>query len=352
MVPERNTNTVCKMSRVFLLFFVVVATRASWSPYPKRHLNNPGNSDDPLILTPLIEAGKVEEARKLALVPPLLPGVTSYAGFLTVDAECDSNMFFWFFPSDANYQSSPLSVWLQGGPGASSLYGLFNENGPLHLTPSGKLKHRKFSWTVASSYLYIDNPVGTGFSYAKSADCYSRNETHVGQNLLIALKQFLALFPELQTAPLFITGESYAGKYVPAFAYAIHLDNRDTPRAINLTGVAIGNGLVDPANQLHYGDYLYQIGLIDSAARDVFHTQEELGRSYIAAQDWSNAFKIFDTLLNGDITTEPSYFQNCSGFQYYFNYLSATPPREGDESAFVNSSEVSFNKCVCCHWVQ
>lgn len=332
------------MSRVLFVFLILtVGVNASWSPYPKRPLNNPVNSENPLILTPLIESGKIEEARKLALVPPLLPNLTSYAGFLTVDVECDSNMFFWFFPADSNYESAPLSIWLQGGPGASSLYGLLNENGPLDLSPSGKLKRRKFSWTLTSSYLYIDNPVGTGFSYAKSTDCYSRNETHVGQNLLIALKQFLALFPELQKAPLFITGESYAGKYVPAFAYAIHLDNQNTAHVINLTGVAIGNGLVDPANQLHYGDYLYQIGLIDAAARDVFHVQEELGRSFIAARDWSNAFKVFDTLLNGDITTEPSFFQNCSGFKYYFNYLSAIPPKEGDESAFVNSSDVSFN---------
>lgn len=329
------------MLRVVLLC-VLVGVTIGKTPYPRRPpYSTPIDSGEPLILTPLLEAGRIDEARQLAMVPPLLPNVTSYAGFLTVDVECGSNMFFWFFPAEADYKTAPLSIWLQGGPGASSLYGLFNENGPLALTPDGKLKPRKFTWTHASSYLYIDNPVGTGFSFANSTECYSRNETQVGRNLLIAVKQFLALFPELKKAPLFVTGESYAGKYVPALAYAIHVDNQDSDSPINLTGIAIGNGLVDPGNQLHYGDYLYQIGLIDSSDRDHFHEEEELGRSYIAAGNWSGAFDVFDRLLNGDLTPEPSFFKNCTGFDFYFNYLHATQPPEGDESAFVNTPEVS-----------
>jgi len=331
-----------KLLFVCAYLFTSSTTVYGFSPYPKREQREPPlNSGEPLILTPLIENGQIEEARRLASVPPLVGNITSYAGYLTTDIECGSNMFFWFFPAEGNYTEAPLSVWLQGGPGASSLYGLFSENGPISLSPEGKVSLRKFSWTYASSYLYIDNPVGTGFSFTNSTDCYSKDEVDVGRNLLITVKQILALFPELRTAPLYVTGESYAGKYVPALSYAIHKDNQDSAKPINLAGLAIGNGLVDPGNQLHYGDYLYQLGLIDSEQREYFRSEEERGRSLIAAADWMGAFHVFDELLNGDLSPNPSYFKNCTGFDFYFNYLHQTQPPEGDESAYVNRPEAS-----------
>lgn len=56
--------------------------------------------------------------------------------------------------------------------------------------------------------------------------------------------------------------------------------------------MAIGNGLIDPEHMLCYGDYLYQLGLIDSVARDVFHTKESEGKKYIENGEWDNAFKV------------------------------------------------------------
>jgi vitellogenic carboxypeptidase-like protein len=54
-------------------------------------------------------------------------------------------------------------LWLQGGPGGSSLYGLFVENGPFSVTPDLKLVKRPTSWALSHNIIYIDNPVGTGF---------------------------------------------------------------------------------------------------------------------------------------------------------------------------------------------
>lgn len=83
----------------------------------------------------------------------------------------------------------------------------------------------------------------------------------VGQDLYSALIQFFQLFPELQKQDFYVTGESYAGKYVPAIAYTIHKRNPTAPLKINLKGLAIGNGLCDPEHMLgHYGDYLNQLG--------------------------------------------------------------------------------------------
>lgn len=221
-----------------------------------------GDVGEPLYLTPLIRKKLIKEAQAAAVVNLSdFPNIRSYSGFLTVDKYFDSNLFFWFFPAAFNYSEAPVILWLQGGPGASSLFGLFAENGPFKVENS-KLAVREESWTNTHSVLYIDNPVGTGFSFTKGG--YAQNETKVGEHLYQALEQFFVLFPELQKNDFFVTGESYAGKYVPAVSHLIHQHNQKRQFKINLKGLAIGNGFCDPEHQLRYGDYLYQLGLIDS----------------------------------------------------------------------------------------
>lgn len=174
---------------------------------------------------------------------------------------------------------------------------------------------------MSHNLLYIDNPVGTGYSFTDNEKGYATNETHVGRNVYIALTQFFKLFPELQANDFFVTGESYAGKYVPAVSHAIKDYNMKAETKINLKGLAIGNGLTDPENQLLYGDYLYQIGLIDFNGRDLFHKYEEKGRELIQQKKFDEAFDLFDELLDGDLINAPSVFKNLTGFDFYFNYL-------------------------------
>jgi vitellogenic carboxypeptidase-like protein len=81
--------------------------------------------------------------------------------------------------------------------------------------------------------IYIDNPVGTGFSFTDSGG-YCQNETQVGEDLYTALQQFFLLFPELQKNDLFVAGESYGGKYIPVIAYTIQQRNPDAKVQINL----------------------------------------------------------------------------------------------------------------------
>ena len=218
-------------------------------------------------------------------------------------------------------KNAPVVLWLQGGPGATSMFGLFMENGPFEVTKNKTLKMRKYSWNIAHNLIYIDNPVGTGFSFTNNDKGYANNETDVGRDVYTALVQFFELFPELQTNDFFVTGESYAGKYVPAVSHAIKDYNIKAKLKINLKGLAIGNGLTDPGNQLIYGDYLYQLGLIDLNGRDAFHMYEQKGRDLIQQKKFDDAADIFDLLLNGDFHATPSLFTNLTGYNYYFNYL-------------------------------
>ena len=220
-----------------------------------------------------------------------------------------------------NPKNAPVALWLQGGPGATSLYGLFTENGPFSVTKNMTLKARKYSWNLNHNLIYIDNPVGTGYSFTDNDLGYAINETDVGRDIHTALVQFFDLFPELQQNEFYVSGESYAGKYVPAVSHAIKDYNIKAKIKINLQGLAIGNGLSDPVNQLCYSDYLYQIGLLDFNGREEFKKLEDQAKELIKQQKYDDAFVIFDKLIDNDLTNEPSVFKKLTGFDFYFNYL-------------------------------
>ncbi|ROT70561.1 putative serine carboxypeptidase CPVL isoform X2 [Penaeus vannamei] len=153
----------------------------------------------------------------------------------------------------------------------------------------------------------------TRFSFTENDAGYARNQTDVGRDLYAAVLQFFTLFPELQRNSFFVTGESYAGKYVPALTYTIHKENPTAKIKINLKGMAIGDGLCDPVSMVDYGDFLYQVGLIDDLDLIYFKQESAKAVDFINQQEWIKAFEVFDSLLNGDKTEGPSYFTNVTG---------------------------------------
>ncbi|KAK9296016.1 hypothetical protein QLX08_009856 [Tetragonisca angustula] len=316
-----------------LLFISIAKGFTNIYPKPKNYpLRNEEDCGAPLFLTPLIESGKIDEARNKASVQHKeMDDISSYAGYLTVNKQYNSNMFFWFFPALHNPKTAPVVLWLQGGPGATSMYGLFLENGPFIVTKNKTLEMREYSWNKCHNLLYIDNPVGTGFSFTEDEKGYATNETNVGRDIHTALVQFFKLFPELQTNDFYVTGESYGGKYVPAVSHTIKNYNINAQTKINLKGLAIGNGFTDPVNQLLYGDYLYQIGLLDANGRDQFRKYEEECKNLIEQKKYIQAFYLFDELLDCDFSKQPSLFNNLTGFNYYFNFLHPQEPNNDSD---------------------
>lgn len=155
---------------------------------------------------------------------------------------------------------------------------------------------------------------------------YAKDENDVARDLYLALTQFFTLFPDLKNNDFYITGESYAGKYVPAIAYKIYSEGNNTD--IPLKGIAIGDGLCDPQTMFGYGDYLFQIGLLDENQRNFFNQEEQKAVQLIAKQQFFEAFKIFDFLLNGDLINTTSYFTNITGLTFYYNFLMSKSPDE------------------------
>ncbi|XP_035688950.1 probable serine carboxypeptidase CPVL [Branchiostoma floridae] len=278
---------------------------------------------DPLFLTPYLEQGMAEKARTLSEVH--LPGTTinSYSGYLTVNKTYSSNMFFWFFPALSDPESAPLLLFLQGGPGTSSMLGLFSEMGPFYVTKDAQLMMRKVTWVSQYSMLFIDNPVGTGFSFTESDAGYARNQTDVADNLYNALLQFFQIYSQYQKNDFYVTGESYAGKYVPALSYKIHMENPTAKFKINFKGMAIGDGLCDPLTQYaKLPEFLYHIGLADESQRLRIGVFVDIFGAQIVEEDFVGAFKTFETMLLGNM----SYFYNITGSNDHYNYLRSEEP--------------------------
>lgn len=278
--------------------------------------------NDPLILTNYIESNRINEGRALSCVTYpdlLLKGITSYSGYFNVNKTYDSNLFFWYFPAKNNAANAPVVLWLQGGPGASSVYGMLMENGPVTVNSWGTLDKRQYSWHLDHHMLYIDNPVGAGFSYTNNAAGYARNQVDVGNNLFSAIRQFFQVFPELKSNSFYLTGESYGGKYVPSAAYAIYSrsNSADVNDQINLKGLAIGNGVTDPVNQILFGDYFYQLGFIDKNALATFNAYQNQAISYINQRNTATALLYTFSLIN----TPNCLFNNLTGYTSPYNYL-------------------------------
>ncbi|XP_039764572.1 venom serine carboxypeptidase-like isoform X2 [Pararge aegeria] len=261
-----------------------------------------------LILTELIKNGHASLARAMSEVNSTsFLGIRSFSGFITVNKRYNSNMFFWFFPK-ADMGRSPWIIWLQGGPGASSMIGVFDLIGPIQIV-DGKVTSRNVTWAEEYSLLFIDNPVGAGFSFTDDDRGYPDNEHDVGSQMFEFLQQFLQLFPELHVAPLFIAGQSYAGKYVPALGIQVHR-HRNTS-SINLKGVMIGNGLIDPRSMMHYGELCRVLGILDNDQIKKVKALESSVVRLIDNKNWTMASEAFNATIE--------YIKKNSGVSVY-NY--------------------------------
>ncbi|CAI6317170.1 unnamed protein product [Periconia digitata] len=239
------------------------------------------------------KVGHANVTLRYKAVPPgiceLSPLYKSYSGY--ADISSTSHIFFWFFEARVpDPSSAPLTVWINGGPGSSSMIGLFQELGPCGVGPDLKPFNNEFSWTATSNMIFIDQPSMVGFSYSdpvvpafkddkgyivelpenkcpsyveeKYGGCgtWSRanlertvnSTTAAADGMWRTLQGFLGVFPEYGKAGVNFATESYGGHYGPLFnAYILDQNEMNLPDTIpiDLRSVLIGNGWFDPLVQ-------------------------------------------------------------------------------------------------------
>ncbi|ORX52752.1 peptidase S10, serine carboxypeptidase, partial [Hesseltinella vesiculosa] len=178
------------------------------------------------------------------------PSVVQYSGY--IDLPGGQKYFFWFFESRNNPSNDPFTLWLQGGPGCSSLGALFQEIGPCQVPDDGSQAfYNEYTWTSLTNILFLDQPAGAGYSKGTRA-----NSTDEAVGLAYDFVQyFFQAFPKYSTLPFHIFGESYAGHFIPALgSYILDQNQLTTSNYINLISAAIGNGIVDVLEQVQYDE--------------------------------------------------------------------------------------------------
>ncbi|KAF2830580.1 carboxypeptidase S1 [Ophiobolus disseminans] len=215
------------------------------------------------------------------------PNVKSYSGYADVDH--DQHIFWWFFEArNGDPSEAPLTVWINGGPGSSSMIGLFQELGPCGIGPDLKPFNNPYSWTNVSNMLFIDEPTTVGLSYSIAVPAYKDDSNYIIQlpnntcpdyaaslgscgtyskpnhtltanstegaapNMWKTLQGFMGAFPEYSRNGFSFTTESYGGHYAPVFnAYFLDQNAKNISGAVNidLENVLIGNGWFDPLLQ-------------------------------------------------------------------------------------------------------
>lgn len=204
-----------------------------------------------------------------------------WAGHLPADETGNKYFFYWLFApdtSDVHKEDSeiPLIIWLNGGPGCSSMDGLWLENGPFRLRQGEYGDYHvttdEYSWHKAPAYtLYIDQPVGTGLSFTTN-DHYPSNDEEVNIDFYYFLQSFFKLHADKFVTdkkvhrPLFFSGESHAGHYIPSMLNYILRQNAELAPGnleIPVSGAAIGNGWTDPTYQYAAAEAAYGHGMVD-----------------------------------------------------------------------------------------
>ncbi|KAL9242219.1 hypothetical protein vseg_016240 [Gypsophila vaccaria] len=194
-------------------------------------------------------------------------GFAQYSGYVTVNQEFGRSLFYWFIEAVNDPASKPLLLWLNGGPGCSSIaYGQSEELGPFHIKKDGKtLFLNPHSWNKVANILFLDAPVGVGFSYSNTtADLTSNGDKRTAQDSLKFLLEWFERFPQYKGRDFYIAGESYGGHYVPQLSQAVVRHNlKNNDKTIALKGFMVGNALTDDFHD-HLGlfQFMWSAGLI------------------------------------------------------------------------------------------
>ncbi|POM79271.1 Serine protease family S10 [Phytophthora palmivora] len=306
------------------------------------------------ILATETESKQKAEGGPVQNLPGLDPAakVTQHAGRIALHDSDNNMIFYWHFQAAKEPDKAPLLIWLNGGPGCSSLQGLFLGNSPFKLVNDSTIGKNEHSWHEFANLLFVDQPVGTGMSYTRGNDFRSDEET-IAEDFYEFLTKFLQRHTEYlsdgdngvkHSRAVYMFGESHAGRWIPEFSAHILKQNNNPNNQIkiNLDGVGVGNGWVHPRIQYEYSDYAHGLGLLTFGQ---VRSLKALYAECLAALD-SGTYYSKKCLDNMDAITgsvKPGSGGNSLNFydvRQYVHSVGAYPSGQNNIIKYMNKAEV------------
>ncbi|XP_021310918.1 serine carboxypeptidase-like 18 isoform X1 [Sorghum bicolor] len=228
-------------------------------------------------------------------------------GYVEVDDSNGVHLFYYFVGSERSPGEDPLILWLTGGPGCSVLTALAYEIGPLSFDLNGyvdglpKLVYNQDSWTKVSNVIFLDSPVGSGFSYSDTGKGYESTDTKAVSQIVIFLKKWFDKFPQFLSNPLYIGGDSYSGMIVPTVTSEIARGKEDGSQPnLNLKGYLVGNAVTDfnfdgPSKI----PFAHGMGLISDEIYEAYKKSCSVGDSRYQSTECINSLGAIDECIKG-----------------------------------------------------
>ncbi|KAG7029856.1 Serine carboxypeptidase-like 51, partial [Cucurbita argyrosperma subsp. argyrosperma] len=256
-----------------------------------------------------------------------------------------AHMFWWLYRSpsrvDVGSKPWPTILWLQGGPGGSGTgFGNFLEIGPLN----SNLKPRNSTWLQKADLLFVDNPVGTGYSYVESGGEFAKGDVEAATDMTTLLAEVSNNTVGLRNTPLYIFAESYGGKFAVTLALSLLRAIQAGNLTLNIGGVSLGNSWMSPEDYTSsWGPLLKDLSRIDDMTLQKSNSLALKIKQQVKNRLYENA-----TLSWNDL--EGLIFSNSNHVDFYnfmldfeMDSLAATTTTNSVESNRIDSLEVRKN---------
>ncbi|KAH7855607.1 hypothetical protein Vadar_026712 [Vaccinium darrowii] len=249
---------------------------------------------------------------------PTNVGFAQYSGYVTVNQQAGRALFYWLVeaPASRGPESRPLLLWLNGGPGCSSIaYGAAEEIGPFRIHPDGKALYlNPYAWNNLANVLFLESPAGVGFSYSNtSSDVYTSGDQRTVEDSYTFLLNWFERFPQYKHRDFYIAGESYAGHYVPQLSQLVYERNKGINNpAINLKGFLVGNAVTDDYHDyIGTFEYWWTHGLISDSTYKTLRVACDFGSSQHPSSDCLKALTLAE-VEQGNIDPYSIFTRPCN----------------------------------------
>lgn len=292
---------------------------------------NPQDTED-LFLTSVVKKSGVEMARNMSRVRlfKTLFDIDAFSGFITINEATNSNLFFLLVVAENDTAEKPLLLWTQGGPGLSALFGEFLQNGPVafNITENESgypFTRRNNTLQKNMSVIYLDLPVGAGFSFTDTNYSYAKNLKEISDSVMVFLHQFLSIFDQYVCRDLYVAGESYGARYSVAIADAL-LTTKNT--LFKFKGLIGGNGFLGPIlDTADSSDFLYWTSMLDDEGYEQFKKRfnemrylKEIGNASMVP------YVLLTTIFAYPNGTPLTLFQNLTSYEDHASPLYTSRP--------------------------